>query len=379
MRRNFMWCGLAGLLLVGCQSPRPLPVKPERGTQLDTVPIYDPARLAPESAVVHMVIDYWTPPPTKRWWQRPVIPSDLQLSQLDLLALSPPLRARLAEHQLWPHWQEGRLQDLLERIDRQIPPIVLLQPHPIDTIERYPVLITGYDLSAQTLTLHGIERRSVKMPIDEFLIAWRHTYFLYLSIMPPGHAAWILTDDEWASRARFYREQGHLDAAMADLRLAIERQPESVLLYVELGDTLLAAGDLDDAIAQYQQALQQAPNLARAANNLAWALIAQGDAEPALRWARHAVTLEPDHPLYLHTLGWSQHRLGQNSEAIRNLQRAQARDARLTPAEKSEIAIHLATIYQAENNPHLARQTLREALRIDSYIDVPIALRPLLD
>jgi len=379
MDRNFIWFGLAGLWFMGCQSPHPLPLESGIDVQLAAVPLYDPARLTPEIAVVHMVLDYWTPPAPRRWWQRSTALPEWHLSQEEMQSLSPVFRDRLAERRLWSHWQEGRLQDLFERIHREVPPIVLLQPHPIDPARRYPALITGYDLGTQTLTLHGLNRRAVQMPINEFLIEWRHTYYLFLVILPPERATWALTDHERVGRGRFYRERGEWDAALADIRSAIGLQPEQSLLQVELGDTLWAYGDMSGAVSSYQRALHLEPNLARAANNLAWTFIAQGEAEPALSWARHAVSLEPDHPRYLHTLGWAQHQLGHNSNAIRNLQRAQAREARLTSAEKATMAVHLATVYQAERNPHLARQTLREALRNHPDLELPAALVPLLD
>ena len=72
-----------------------------------------------------------------------------------------------------------------------------------------------------------------------------------------------------------------------------------------------------------------------------------------------ALRLQPDSPAFLDSLGWVQHRLGRDSEALRNLRRAFALQ------KDAEIAAHLGEVLWLDGNKDAARVVWRQGLSID--------------
>ena len=98
---------------------------------------------------------------------------------------------------------------------------------------------------------------------------------------------------------------GQLDAAAEEYLSIIEKHPESVRSWVNLGNVRSRQGRTAEAERAYRRALGLAPGDPDALNNLAWLLLDQGtaleEAESLARAAtRHA---GPDLPLVLDTLG----------------------------------------------------------------------------
>jgi Flp pilus assembly protein TadD len=132
---------------------------------------------------------------------------------------------------------------------------------------------------------------------------------------------------------------GHRESAIAACRKRIEQSPDTVNLYLELGEMYLAGGKAADAAAVAEQGIRAKlrdprleilaavalgragrgsdvkPHLDRALdmetrdpfvlNNLAYLLVENGgDLDAALRLAQRARRISPDEPHFTDTLGW---------------------------------------------------------------------------
>ncbi len=131
---------------------------------------------------------------------------------------------------------------------------------------------------------------------------------------------------------------GQLDAAAEEYRSIIEKHPDSVRAWVNLGNVRSRQGRTAAAEQAYRRALDLAPEDPDALNNLAWLLLEEGtaleEAESLARAAtRHA---GPDLPLVLDTLGRILRAQEQCDEADMTFREALQQPG-LTPLLRSEI------------------------------------------
>jgi hypothetical protein len=122
-----------------------------------------------------------------------------------------------------------------------------------------------------------------------------------------GHA--LLTvrrrvDTNLLHEAIALEREGHPEEAAERYRLILERHPESVRAWVNLGNVSSRQGRTTEAERAYRRALDLAPGDTDALNNLAWLLLKNGSGlEEAESLARRAATRPgPDRPLVLDTL-----------------------------------------------------------------------------
>jgi TolB-like protein/tetratricopeptide (TPR) repeat protein len=119
-------------------------------------------------------------------------------------------------------------------------------------------------------------------------------------------------DWEWSSAEREFREavrlnpgyatgrrwygqllsgMGRHDEAIAEVRLALDLDPLSVIIHTALGDVLFYARRYDDAIAVYRKALELDPDFQAGHSDLARALEHSGRVDEAIRSYERAVAL----------------------------------------------------------------------------------------
>jgi PAS domain-containing protein len=111
--------------------------------------------------------------------------------------------------------------------------------------------------------------------------------------------------------------EGRLDEAAERYRLILEKHPDSVRAWVNLGNVRSRRGRATEAEQAYRQALVVAPGDVDALNNLAWLLLEGGSAlEEAESLARRAAEQRgPDRVLVLDTLARIQSARGRCDEA----------------------------------------------------------------
>jgi tetratricopeptide (TPR) repeat protein len=127
--------------------------------------------------------------------------------------------------------------------------------------------------------------------------AWKGAGYALLTVRPG-------TDRTALGEAVDLERTGRLDEAVERYRAILERQPDSVRAWVNLGNVRSQQGLTNEAENAYRRALALAPDDADALNNLAWLLLEGGSAlEEAESLARVAAAQPgPDHPLVLDTL-----------------------------------------------------------------------------
>jgi len=127
--------------------------------------------------------------------------------------------------------------------------------------------------------------------------AWKGAGYALLTVRPPG-------DTTDLHEAIELEREGRLDEAAERYRLILERHPDSVRAWVNLGNVRSRQGQTTGAERAYRRALDLAPDDTDALNNLAWLLLQNGSGlEEAESLARRAAAQPgPDRPEILDTL-----------------------------------------------------------------------------
>lgn len=111
-----------------------------------------------------------------------------------------------------------------------------------------------------------------------------------------------LAFDSGASRARAALARGDVDAADAELKLAIQADPLDAESHHVLACLLARRGEREQAIVGFQRAVAADPTDADAAYNCGTLLLVRGDPVRAARWLETAVGIRPDAPRMMNNL-----------------------------------------------------------------------------
>jgi tetratricopeptide (TPR) repeat protein len=122
-------------------------------------------------------------------------------------------------------------------------------------------------------------------------------------------------------------ENGDVDRALTEARLAVTLQANDADARVALGNALLSKGRVEDSINEYSHALRINPDNEKAHCNLGNALEQKGDIPGAGQEYRRALELAPDNPEAHLGLGNVLFQQGREPEAIQHYSRALEIDA----------------------------------------------------
>jgi hypothetical protein len=368
-----LWAGLL-VSVIGCATVPGTSVHPEWSASagavyLRDVPFYSPSADHPYTAILDMISDYWDPAGAGiSHWRRGDSAWRRDWRQPDLV-----LERELAQRGVWADWGSGDMDGLFQRLTRDIPVWFFLQA---SSGPMRPALVVGWDRDRERLLLYGVEAYPLEVDATRFADEWERAGWYWVVALPPDWPDWSLSPEQYHSRGRYWMGKANYERAAADFAAALAAVPDEARYYVELGDSHLQRQQFAAAEPLYRAALLLDDRNARVMNNLAHLLMESGgDLSEALFWARRATTLEPHNPLMLDTLGVGLHRDGQYAEAVRVLQRARTRALQMDAAIQAEIALHLVAVYEDMDQPHLARQTLADAMAHDPSLSVPRPLR----
>jgi tetratricopeptide (TPR) repeat protein len=129
-------------------------------------------------------------------------------------------------------------------------------------------VVTGYDLSAEIITLHSGERDVMRMELSDFLKSWDMGERWALVLLPPNQLPSSADEVSVLQAAAALERVGQLDAAETAYRTGAARWSENWLWPFGLGNTLYAQGDMAGARGAFQDALRRDPSAAPARNNL---------------------------------------------------------------------------------------------------------------
>src|SRR3989338_7757020 len=115
-------------------------------------------------------------------------------------------------------------------------------------------------------------------------------------------------------------EQGQLDEAIKELKLALSLKPDYAEAHNGLGITYAKQGQLDEAIKEYTLALTLKSNFAEAHNNLGNVYEKQGQLDEAIKEYKLALTINPDFAEAHNNLGNVYFKQGRIEDAIKEYQ-----------------------------------------------------------
>jgi arylsulfatase A-like enzyme/tetratricopeptide (TPR) repeat protein len=119
--------------------------------------------------------------------------------------------------------------------------------------------------------------------------------------------------------------EGHPEEELQALRASLERDAKYAPARLDLAVRLAQAGRRQEAEKEMQRVVQENPYYAKGQYNYGAFLLEGGEAERALRCFERAVTLEPDYAKARYAVIAVRLRLGQRTEAERELQALEAR------------------------------------------------------
>lgn len=113
-----------------------------------------------------------------------------------------------------------------------------------------------------------------------------------------------------------YQNNGLLDEAAKQYKMAIRLDPKNALAHNNLGLILLNKGQLDGAVSEFESAIRWKPDYAEAFNNLGAAHMKQRNYDEAIRAFKSASQLKPGYSKAHFNLGVCYYETGQSDEAI---------------------------------------------------------------
>jgi tetratricopeptide (TPR) repeat protein len=167
-------------------------------------------------------------------------------------------------------------------------------------------------------------------------------------------------------RTLWQRDGKHLDDAIATYKKAREIDPQSPRIALELASLCEAAGKNKEAMEYYETVLQLDQEQPAAKNNLAWLLANTGDPTPAeldraLQLAQDAKNAMPNDPSVADTLGWIMYKKGIPSAAIALFREAIDGYPEGHPL-RGTVRYHLASAYDKNGERDRAILELKRAL-----------------
>jgi tetratricopeptide (TPR) repeat protein len=239
------------------------------------------------------------------WSGLPVAPDDVAGQ-----VLTPEREGTLSHDLVAAARRAGRLAVPVQGMDQLL--AELAAGHPVVVLQNlglgwYPqwhyAVAIGYDLEADTLTLHSGEEARRAMALSTFARTWQRADQWALSVLPPDSLPAMADEGAVLAAAVGLEQAGRHEAAASAYGAALERWPDSVAALIGLGNARYAAGQLAGAEAAFRTAVSFHPEEAAAWNNLAHVLAEQGEQAEALAAAKRAVDLGgADAPTYRTTL-----------------------------------------------------------------------------
>jgi tetratricopeptide (TPR) repeat protein len=167
-------------------------------------------------------------------------------------------------------------------------------------------------------------------------------------------------------RTLWQRDGKHLEDAITTFKQARELDPQNALIALELASLSEAAGRKAEAVENYEAVLRLDQEQPGAKNNLAWLLADRDQASPAeldraLQLAQDAKNAMPNDPSVADTLGWVMYKKGIPAAAIALFREAIDGYPEGHPL-RGTVRYHLASAYEKNGERDRAVQELKQAL-----------------
>lgn len=162
--------------------------------------------------------------------------------------------------------------DLLREVAAGTPVVVLqdvgLMPWP----SWHYAVVNGFDYPSGTIYLRSGKDRRQEMPFTYFERTWLAGRYWAMVVTPPDRIPVTANENGWVNAVIAMARVGGADAAMKGYTAALKRWPDNVAAAIGLANLYHDRGDHVHAIAVLRSAQQKHPQSAIVGNNLAQAL-----------------------------------------------------------------------------------------------------------
>jgi len=217
--------------------------------------------------------------------------------QVEMMAL--PRRYGMVAYQLAPY-----LDNILREIKAGYPVIVFQNLGLSLAPQWHYAVVTGFDLTSKSITLHSGDTPDYTMPISTFERTWVRAGSWAMLVLPAGELPVTANEKSYLTAVAQLEKTGAQSAALLSYDAAITRWPNSLAALMGRGNSHYALGNLNQAQQAYLQASHEHADSAYAFNNLAQTYLDQLDFERALEAIQRAVLIDSASPLYHQT--WSE-------------------------------------------------------------------------
>lgn len=173
------------------------------------------------------------------------------------------------------------------------------------------------------------------------------------------------TDEEYQanvlSAAQVLRDANRVDEAIKRLRVADNKQPDSIEIKYELAMLYERQNKLKDAERVLREIIALDPGHAHAHNALGYSLADRNQRLPeALKLIQRAHEILPQDPFIMDSMGWVKFRMGDKKAAIEYLSKAYG----IRP--EADIGAHLGEVYWSQGDREQAMKYFKEASAKDA-------------
>ena len=174
----------------------------------------------------------------------------------------------------------------------------------------------------------------------------------------------------YSSLAALFINAKQEDRAIAEYKKILAIRPDNAAVYTLIGMLEDARQNFDAAADNYRKALERDQNSIIAANNLAWlyAVTGKGNLDEAVRLAQTVVQRNPNIAGFVDTLGWVYYKKNLYTAAVEQLQKAVALDEAASRAQNvppsAAYYYHLGMALKGKGDKDGSRRALETSLRL---------------
>ncbi|MBQ4828684.1 PA2778 family cysteine peptidase [Alteromonas sp. MMG017] len=197
------------------------------------------------------------------------------------------------QYNFLPYTERGTLTKLMQLISSDIP-VIVFQNLSIQMLPQWHyAVVTGFDLTSRTLTLHTGVTPNHTMSFELFEKTWGRGNYWLLAPVPSNKISDGMNPFTYVSAAYDMLEVGKGEQAVAFLQTATKQWPNQWLAYFLLGNYYLDEQP-DKAVHWFEQGYQVGQNQAAYMNNYAYALANSGNITNAQTIINEALLRFPD-------------------------------------------------------------------------------------
>jgi hypothetical protein len=189
-------------------------------------------------------------------------------------------------------WQlAAKFDDVLREVQAGTP-VIVMQNYGLWPVNYWHyAVVVGFDREAQKVVLRSGEKRRLEMPLAVLEYTWKDSGRWAMLAVPPGRVPATAPEASWLQAVVAMERSADRSAASQAYEAALQRWPQSLNAAIALANIRYAEGHLPAAEALLRGAVEHHPDSAAALNNLAQVLADQHREAEALPLIDRAIAL----------------------------------------------------------------------------------------